>query len=96
MMFRVPPLPSSVLCAAATHGHHLATSGHTWQQLAAAAAAAVPSRAFSAPSSSVSQRFRPRAAPSLHAPSPADPPLGPNDEISTHVRNRRVIHSIVN
>ena len=95
MMFRVPPLPSSVLCAAATHGHHLATSGHTWQQLAAAAAA-VPSRAFSAPSSSVSQRFRPRSAPSLHAPSPADPPLGPNDEISTHVRNRRVIHSIVN
>ena len=86
MMFRVPPLPSSVFCAAAFN-------------------AAAPSRAFSAASSSARpQRFRPRAAPPPHVPAPSDAPLGPNDEISTHVRNRhdciqyyraKIIHALL-
>ena len=53
------------------------------------AAASVPAaRALSTSCGGRPQRFRPRSAPGPHVPSPSDPPLSPNDEISTHVRNR--------
>ena len=72
MMFRVPPLPGSVFSAS----------------FFTAASAPAAARALSTSCGGRPQRFRPRSAPGPHVPSPSDPPLSPNDEISTHVRNR--------